>query len=128
MKKTGWLMIATVAAMMAGGVMSGLAGDEATLAVPATTTVVKHQTMCPVMGGAVDKKIFVDYEGKRVYFCCMGCPATFRKNPVKYIKKLEAEGITLDKTPQAATTNAPAAVPPQGEKGHKEDEHSGHHH
>ena len=33
------------------------------------------------------------------------------KDPEKFIRKLEAEGITLDKTPAAATTtNAPAAA------------------
>jgi YHS domain-containing protein len=128
MRKTGWIMTAAVAVLVTGGVVSGLAGNEATPAVPATTNVVKHQTMCPVMGGEVDKKFFADYQGQRVYFCCNACPAMFKKDPAKYIKKLEAEGITLDKTPRAATTNAPAAVPPQGEKEQTADEHSGHHH
>ena len=69
----------------------------------ATNTVasatVKTQTNCPVMGGAVDKSIFVDADGKRIYLCCKGCVATVTKDPKKYIDKLEAEGITLDKTP-----------------------------
>lgn len=126
MRKTGWIMT-VVAALVTGGGVSGLAGDEATPAIPETTKVVKHQTMCPVMGGVVNKQFFADYQGKRVYFCCNACPAMFKKDPAKYIKKLEAEGITLDKTPQAATTNAPAASP-QGQEERKTDEHSGHHH
>ena len=64
------------------------------------------------MGGEVNKELFADYQGKRVYFCCKACPAEFKKDPAKYIKKMEAEGITLDKTPQAATTNSPAATSP----------------
>ncbi|HUT37359.1 MAG TPA: hypothetical protein VNE39_28005, partial [Planctomycetota bacterium] len=28
------------------------------------------QTTCPVMGGKIDRKLFVDYEGKRIYVCC----------------------------------------------------------
>lgn len=60
---------------------------------------VKLQTNCPVMGGVVDKKLFVDAEGKRIYLCCEGCIAPVKKDPKKYIAKLEAEGITLEKTP-----------------------------
>jgi len=47
-----------------------------------------EQTTCPVMGGAIDKNIFVEYQGKKVYFCCSMCPAEFQKNPEKYISKL----------------------------------------
>jgi YHS domain-containing protein len=107
--------------------MRGLAADEAPPAASATASAVKPQKKCPVMGGGVDKKFFADYQGKRVYFCCNACPAMFKKDPAKYIKKLEAEGITLDKTPRAATTNAPAAGP-QGQEESKSDEHSGHQH
>ena len=57
-----------------------------------------HQKTCPVMGSPIDKKIYSDYKGKRVYFCCGSCKAEFKKNPEKYLKKLqemgeEAEGI-----------------------------------
>ena len=34
---------------------------------------------CPVMGGKVDSKIFTEYEGKKVYFCCPGCISQFKK-------------------------------------------------
>ena len=67
----------------------------------------KAQAMCPIMDGKVNKKIFADYEGKRVYFCCAGCIKTFQKDPAKYIKDMESKGIVLDKTPEAK--DAPAA-------------------
>lgn len=57
------------------------------------------QKMCPVMGGKIDKKLFVDADGKRIYVCCSGCIAEVKKDPAKYIKMLEDQGITLDKTP-----------------------------
>jgi YHS domain-containing protein len=60
----------------------------------------KPQTNCPVMGGKIDKNVFADHEGKRVYFCCKGCIPEFQKNPAKYIKKLESEGVTLEKAPK----------------------------
>jgi YHS domain-containing protein len=47
-----------------------------------------EQTMCPVMGSPIDKSIFVEYKGKKVYFCCSMCPPEFQKNPEKYISKL----------------------------------------
>jgi len=60
------------------------------------------QTECPVMGGAINKELYVDYKGERVYFCCAGCPETFKKNPEKYMKKLKAEGVELEKVPAEA--------------------------
>ena len=61
----------------------------------------KPQENCPVMGGKISKEVFVDHSGKRVYFCCNGCPETFKKDPDKYIKKLESEGVELEKAPPA---------------------------
>ncbi len=48
-----------------------------------------EQTMCPIMdGNKIDKNVFVEYKGKKVYFCCEACKATFEKEPEKYIAKL----------------------------------------
>lgn len=81
-------------------------------------TTKKTQTTCPVMGGAINTNIYVDADGKRVYFCCKGCPAEFKKDPAKYISKLEEEGVTLDKAPAEATTKKqttkPEAAPSRG--------------
>lgn len=57
------------------------------------------QKTCPVMGGDIDKSVYADYEGKRVYFCCGMCVDTFKKDPVKYIKKIEAMGQEADNIP-----------------------------
>lgn len=52
-------------------------------------TAATEQTVCPVMAGnPIDKNIFVEYKGKKVYFCCKGCVADFNKDPEKYISKL----------------------------------------
>jgi YHS domain-containing protein len=59
------------------------------------------QTTCPVLGGNIDKNVFVDYQGKRIYFCCKGCDTEFNKNPEKYLKKLEQEGVTPEAAPAA---------------------------
>lgn len=47
-----------------------------------------EQTVCPVTGQKIDKNIFVEYKGKKVYFCCADCKAVFEKEPEKYIAKL----------------------------------------
>ena len=48
----------------------------------------KEQTHCPVMGGAINKEVFIEYKGKKVYFCCPGCDERFQKDPEKYMHKL----------------------------------------
>ena len=57
------------------------------------------QTTCPVMGEPINKKYFVDYKGKRVYFCCNMCPPKFNADPETYMKKLQAEGVELENAP-----------------------------
>jgi YHS domain-containing protein len=48
-------------------------------------------TKCPVMGGPVNGKDFVVYEGMRYGLCCPGCDKTFLSDPAKYIAKVNAE-------------------------------------
>ena len=47
-----------------------------------------EQTDCPIMGMAVDKNVYTEYKGKKVYFCCAGCINTFKEDPEKYMSKL----------------------------------------
>ena len=28
------------------------------------------QTTCPIMGNPIDKAVFTEYQGQKVYFCC----------------------------------------------------------
>ncbi|MCL4503003.1 MAG: YHS domain-containing protein [Deltaproteobacteria bacterium] len=60
----------------------------------------KPQTTCPVLGGKINKQFYVDYQGKRGYLCCQGCEAQFKKDPEKYMKKIQEQGITLEKCPE----------------------------
>lgn len=57
------------------------------------------QTVCPVMGGKVNKDIYVDYQGKRIYFCCKGCDSKFKEDPEKYMKKMKDQGMKLEDAP-----------------------------
>lgn len=60
----------------------------------------KKQTICPMLGNPIDKNVYTDYKGKRIYFCCSMCVGEFKKHPDEIIKKMEAEGITLEETPK----------------------------
>jgi len=46
------------------------------------------QTTCPIMGNPINKDIFTEYKGKKVYFCCPACKPDFEKDPEKFIAKL----------------------------------------
>lgn len=64
--------------------------QESSAAQPAVDIVANtvEQKTCPVMGNPINKEIFTDYKGKKVYFCCAGCKPEFEKNPEKYLDKL----------------------------------------
>jgi YHS domain-containing protein len=66
------------------------------------------QTTCPVMGGAIDKKLYVDYQGKRIYMCCPGCKDAIAKDPEKYIKKLASMGQSVEIIDSALAKQSPA--------------------
>ena len=51
--------------------------------------VASPQTECPVMvGNKIDPSIYTDYQGKRVFFCCQSCKASFAKDPESYLARL----------------------------------------
>ena len=58
----------------------------------------KPQTTCPVMEGKINKNIYTDYQGQRIYLCCKGCIIAFEKDPEKYMKKIEDENVLLEST------------------------------
>lgn len=50
-----------------------------------------YQTTCPVSGKDIKTDKFVEDGGKKVYFCCDGCPAAFKKDSAKYSKMAEEQ-------------------------------------
>lgn len=59
----------------------------------------KTQVACPVQGGKINKDLYVDYQGQRVFFCCPACIPIFNKDPEKYLRKMREQGVTPEKTP-----------------------------
>ncbi len=52
------------------------------------------QAVCPVMSGKTNPNLFTDYQGQRVYFCCPACLELFKKDPEKYMQKLQKQPTT----------------------------------
>ena len=61
------------------------------------------QTTCPIMGGKIDKKLFVDVKGKRIYMCCPGCTDAIKKDPDAALNKLRAMGQMAEDAPKAGS-------------------------
>ncbi len=93
------ILAVTLTAFAAGSLWAtdARAAAEAKPAPQATT-----QTKCPVLGGDVNKQVYADYKGKRIYFCCEGCDQEFKKDPEKYLKKMQEEGVTPEPSPAGA--------------------------
>jgi YHS domain-containing protein len=68
--------------------MQGMQEHAMTAEETAKAAAAGEQTICPVMGNPIDKDVFVEYKGKKVYFCCPDCKAKFNADPEKYIAKL----------------------------------------
>lgn len=90
------MMTMIVATVLAFSVAAGWATEPPMMEKPLAG---KTQVACPVRGGNVDKNLYADYKGQRIYFCCKGCDEEFKKNPEKYLEKMKSQGVTPEKCP-----------------------------
>jgi YHS domain-containing protein len=86
MKMIKNLTVAALALAFIASPLTILAADKAAKAkpYPLDTCVVTGEKL----GGMGDPVVYV-YQGQEVKFCCKGCVTTFKKDPAKYIKKIE---------------------------------------
>ena len=59
--------------------------DATTASYPLTTCVVSGEKL-----GEMGPPVSIDYQGKKVSFCCDSCIAKFQKDPARYLAKLPA--------------------------------------
>ena len=68
--------------------LAGLAADQTTEAkpkpYPLKTCVVSGEKL-----GEMGKPVVYVHEGREIKFCCKDCIKDFKKDPAKYVKKLE---------------------------------------
>ena len=102
-KKKQLITVSLLAGLLLVGlvVVDGCKKSEPEPTVPAVPTAAKvaedaasqivqvaEQTVCPIMGGAINKALFTEYKGKKVYFCCDGCKEKFEAAPEQFVAKL----------------------------------------
>ncbi len=77
----------------------------------------KIQVTCPVTGEPVDAKVFTEYAGSKVLFCCKGCVKKFNADPAKYKSALANSYTYQTLCPVMGETIDPSsfAVMPTGE-------------
>lgn len=68
-------------------------GETVSEAKPAKEAINVGNKICPVSGEKINEKLKAtfEYEGKVYNFCCAMCINDFKKDPQKYIKKVEEE-------------------------------------
>ncbi len=76
--------------------------------------------ICPVSGESIDeaKKATYEYEGKIYNFCCPECIDAFKKEPQKYIQKVE-DGSKAPAKEEKAQTKSMESMPMSGHESHQ---------
>ena len=74
------------AVILLTGISSGLAADKSAKPkpYPLKTCVVSGEKL-----GEMGKPVVYEYKGREIKFCCKDCIKDFKKDPDKYVKKLE---------------------------------------
>ena len=72
---------------------------KSTLTKDTKSQTLKFQTTDALSGKPINKSIYIDYKGKRIYFCCDGSRSNFNMDSKKYIRAFQDQGITLEDAP-----------------------------
>src|SRR3990167_2197514 len=75
--------------------------------------------ICPVSGENIDEKAVYEYQGKIYHFCCSSCIEDFKKDPEKYIKKVEEELKSKDNQELKKMKMPEEDEMPMGMQGHE---------
>lgn len=61
------------------------------------------QTLCPIMNLPIDRKLYHDFEGQRIYVCCPGCLDEVRARAGEIVAEQAGRGIEFEKVPREAS-------------------------
>lgn len=92
---TRFLLGSTLSTAMVAGASAAAPAETAPATQPYPLEV------CVVSGeklGSMGKPYVITHEGREVRLCCQGCEADFKKDPAKYLKKLDEAAPEKDKT------------------------------
>ena len=57
------------------------------------------QTVDVISGKPVNRMVYTDYDGERLYFCCDESKKAVQKNAQWYLQQIREKGIVLDRVP-----------------------------
>lgn len=77
---------ALIMAVMAVSVTSVFAQGKKPAKTPKTISCAVMKQDKVDIAKATKEHMYADYKGRRYFFCCAGCPESFKKDPVKYAK------------------------------------------
>ncbi len=96
MKTLKTLTVTLLSLSILAGPFAALAGDtgDTKTAQQKTNAKLKPYKLktCIVSGdklGEMGEPYVYEYEGRQIKFCCKGCVKDFKKEPAKYVKKIE---------------------------------------
>ncbi len=92
------LMFTWLMALMLSFSVAGVGWTAPPPMLPTPLAGMQQQT-CPVQHGKINKDLYVDYKGQRIYFCCKECITIFKANHEAYLEKMRQEGITPEPSP-----------------------------
>jgi len=70
------------------------------------------QVLCPLCGEALNKKTYVDYKGRRIFFCGLECKEEFTKSPEVFLQILATQqgersyGCGVNKPPASSCSTS----------------------
>ena len=67
---------------------------------PVGEETMRLQTHCPVMNLPIDRALYHDHDGWRIYVCCPGCLEEVRQRAAEMIREHAARGIVFERTPE----------------------------
>jgi YHS domain-containing protein len=73
-----------------------LAGDKKDKNKPDLPEGLKYQTVCPVTGKEINKDIYLNIQGHRIYFNNPAALDSMKQDPDKYFKKAGEEGVVFE--------------------------------
>jgi YHS domain-containing protein len=88
MKRVKYLVATTLSLAVLTGPFVALAGDKTTDAKLKPYTLKTCVVSGDKLGEMGDPYVF-KYEGREIKFCCKNCVKDFKKDPAKYVKKIE---------------------------------------
>lgn len=102
---TGMVLAGLLALGTAADACSGCAAHAAPKAEAAEKPVeqeaekaeLKTQETCPIMNSRINKDLYVDHDGQRIYVCCNGCRAAVARDPEAALAKLAELGERAEK-------------------------------